>query len=78
MSRPPTSRSETNGRASARKPSAMARVRALRFYHTRNFYKPDVAVFLAKKVPTEAELLAPRRLRKVRAKAAVAIPPQGS
>jgi ribosomal protein S18 acetylase RimI-like enzyme len=37
---------------------------ALRFYRTRNFYKLDAAIFLAKKVPVEDELLPPRRLKK--------------
>jgi ribosomal protein S18 acetylase RimI-like enzyme len=40
---------------------------ALHFYHTRNFYRLDAAVFLAKKVPGEAELLPPRRIKKSRA-----------
>jgi ribosomal protein S18 acetylase RimI-like enzyme len=39
---------------------------ALRFYRTRTFYKLDAAIFLAKKVPTEAELLPPRKLKKTR------------
>ena len=39
---------------------------ALRFYRSRNFYRLDAAVFLAKKVPGEAELLPPRRIRRVR------------
>jgi len=39
---------------------------ALRFYRMRNFYKLDAAIFLAKKVTTEAELLPPRKLRKKR------------
>jgi len=37
---------------------------ALRFYRTRSFYKLDAAIFLAKKVPTEDELLPPRKLKK--------------
>jgi ribosomal protein S18 acetylase RimI-like enzyme len=37
---------------------------ALKFYRTRNFYRLDAAIFLAKKVPTEAELLPPRKLRR--------------
>lgn len=37
---------------------------AIRFYRTRSFYKLDAAVFLAKKVPTEAELLPPRKLKR--------------
>lgn len=36
---------------------------ALRFYRIRNFYKLDAAIFLAKKVTTESELLPPRKLR---------------
>jgi ribosomal protein S18 acetylase RimI-like enzyme len=41
--------------------------RALRFYRKRSFYKLDAAIFLAKKVVVEEELLPPRRLRKPRA-----------
>jgi ribosomal protein S18 acetylase RimI-like enzyme len=37
---------------------------ALRFYHSRNFYRLDAAVFLAKRVPGEAELLPPRRIKR--------------
>jgi ribosomal protein S18 acetylase RimI-like enzyme len=37
--------------------------RALNFYRTRAFYKLDAAVFLAKRVAVEPELLAPRRLK---------------
>ena len=37
---------------------------ALRFYRTRNFYRLDAAIFLAKKISSEAELLPPRRLKK--------------
>lgn len=37
---------------------------ALSFYRTRNFYKLDAAIFLAKKVVAEDELLPPRRLKK--------------
>lgn len=37
---------------------------ALRFYRARSFYKLDAAIFLAKKVASEAELLPPRRLRR--------------
>ena len=40
---------------------------ALRFYRVRNFYKLDAAIFLAKKLQTEAELLPPRKLRRKRA-----------
>jgi ribosomal protein S18 acetylase RimI-like enzyme len=39
---------------------------ALRFYRTRSFYKLDAAIFLAKKVPTEAELLPPRKLKRAK------------
>src|SRR5580698_7332667 len=39
---------------------------ALRFYRTRSFYKLDAAIFLAKKVPNEDELLPPRKLKKPR------------
>jgi ribosomal protein S18 acetylase RimI-like enzyme len=37
---------------------------ALKFYRTRNFFKLDAAIFLAKKLATEDELLPPRRLKK--------------
>lgn len=37
---------------------------ALKFYRTRNFYRLDAAIFLAKKISSEAELLPPRRLKK--------------
>ncbi len=37
---------------------------ALGFYRNRSFYKLDAAIFLAKKVPVEHELLPPRRLKK--------------
>jgi ribosomal protein S18 acetylase RimI-like enzyme len=37
---------------------------ALKFYRTRNFYKLDAAIFLAKKISSEAELLPPRRLKR--------------
>ena len=36
---------------------------ALQFYRTRNFYKLDAAIFLAKKVAAEEELLPPRKLK---------------
>jgi ribosomal protein S18 acetylase RimI-like enzyme len=39
--------------------------KALRFYRSRNFYKLDAAIFLAKKISSEAELLPPRKLRKL-------------
>ena len=42
---------------------------ALRFYRSRNFHRLDAAIFLAKKVPGEAELLPPRPLRRARAPA---------
>lgn len=37
--------------------------RALKFYRARNFHKLDAAIFMAKKVKVEAELLPPRRMR---------------
>lgn len=37
---------------------------ALKFYRTRNFYRLDAAIFLAKKISSEAELLPPRRLKR--------------
>ena len=37
---------------------------ALRFYRTRNFFRLDAAIFLAKKISSEAELLPPRRLKR--------------
>ena len=43
---------------------------AHKFYKTRSFYKLDAAIFLAKKVPTEAELLPPRKLKRNRKPAA--------
>lgn len=39
---------------------------ALRFYRTRSFYKLDAAIFLAKKVTVEAELLPPRKLKRTK------------
>jgi ribosomal protein S18 acetylase RimI-like enzyme len=39
---------------------------ALKFYRARNFFRLDAAIFLAKKVPTEDELLPPRKLRRAR------------
>ncbi len=39
---------------------------ALTFYRKRTFYKLDAAIFMAKKVTTEAELLTPRKLRQKR------------
>ncbi|QCI69280.1 GNAT family N-acetyltransferase [Phreatobacter stygius] len=44
---------------------------ALKFYRTRSFYKLDAAVFLAKKVVNDAELLPPRPLSKRGATAVV-------
>src|SRR5262249_44236973 len=38
--------------------------RALSFYRTRAFHKLDAAIFLAKKVAAEEELLPPRKLKK--------------
>jgi ribosomal protein S18 acetylase RimI-like enzyme len=35
---------------------------ALKWYHKRNFYRLDAAIFLAQKVPTEPELLPPRAI----------------
>jgi ribosomal protein S18 acetylase RimI-like enzyme len=40
--------------------------RALKFYRARNFYKLDAAIFLAKKVASDAELLPPRKLKSSR------------
>ena len=37
---------------------------ALKFYRARSFYRLDAAIFLAKKVPVDSELLPPRRLKK--------------
>jgi ribosomal protein S18 acetylase RimI-like enzyme len=39
---------------------------ALKFYRARSFFRLDAAIFLAKKVPTEDELLPPRKLRRPR------------
>ncbi len=39
---------------------------ALKFYRTRSFYKLDAAIFLAKKVVVDDELLPPRPLKKPR------------
>src|SRR6185436_15915750 len=41
-------------------------MRALSFYRTRNFTKLDAALFLAKKVSAEDELLPPRKLKRPR------------
>jgi ribosomal protein S18 acetylase RimI-like enzyme len=39
---------------------------ALHFYRTRNFFKLDAAIFLAKKIAVEDELLPPRKLTRKR------------
>lgn len=39
---------------------------ALKFYRTRSFYKLDAAIFLAKKVVVDSELLPPRALKRPR------------
>lgn len=46
---------------------------ALRFYRKRSFYKLDAALFLAKKVVAESELLPPRRLKKAVSRQTVAV-----
>lgn len=46
---------------------------ALRFYRSRSFYKLDAAVFLAKKVVAEDELLPPRKLKRLPSKQAIAM-----
>jgi ribosomal protein S18 acetylase RimI-like enzyme len=43
---------------------------ALKFYRTRSFLKLDAAIFLAKRVTVEAELLPPRKLKRQRKKPA--------
>lgn len=48
---------------------------ALHFYRGRSFYKLDAAIFLAKKISREAELLPPRKLRKLRAPTPSKAPP---
>lgn len=40
--------------------------RALEFYRSRTFYKLDAAIFMAKKVAAEEELLPPRKLKRAR------------
>jgi ribosomal protein S18 acetylase RimI-like enzyme len=40
---------------------------ALAFYRARTFYKLDAAIFLAKKVAVDPDLLPPRKLKKARA-----------
>ena len=42
--------------------------RAHKFYRGRNFYKLDAAIFLAKKLALESELLPPRKLKRARPK----------
>jgi len=37
--------------------------RALKFYRTRSFFKLDAAIFMAKKVSVDEELLGPRKIR---------------
>lgn len=37
---------------------------ALKFYRIRNFYKLDAAIFMAKKIQNDSELLPPRQLKK--------------
>lgn len=39
---------------------------ALRFYRARTFYQLDAAIFMAKKVQVDAELLPPRKLKRTR------------
>ena len=46
---------------------------ALGFYRKRAFYKLDAAIFLAKKVISEQELLPPRKLKRAPSRAAVAV-----
>jgi len=45
---------------------------ALRFYRSRSFFKLDAAIFLAKKVVGEEELLPPRKMKKVPPREAIA------
>jgi ribosomal protein S18 acetylase RimI-like enzyme len=40
--------------------------RALHFYRSRSFHKLDAAIFLAKRVPSDAELLPPRKVQRKR------------
>jgi ribosomal protein S18 acetylase RimI-like enzyme len=46
---------------------------ALQFYRGRNFHKMDAAIFMAKKVQVEADLLPPRKLKKPRVAKVVAV-----
>jgi ribosomal protein S18 acetylase RimI-like enzyme len=39
---------------------------ALHFYRARSFYKLDAAIFMAKRIQVEADLLPPRRLKRLR------------
>jgi ribosomal protein S18 acetylase RimI-like enzyme len=41
--------------------------RALKFYRTRSFFKLDAAIFMAKKIQVESELLPPRKMKRPRA-----------
>ncbi len=45
---------------------------ALRFYRGRSFYKLDAAIFLAKRVVAEEELLPPRKLKRIPSPVALA------
>src|ERR1700744_261656 len=45
---------------------------ALHFYRGRSFYKLDAAIFLARKVEGEDELLPPRKLKRAPSREAVA------
>ena len=53
---------------------------ALRWYRKRNFYKLDAAIFLARKIETERELLPPRRIgdRARTLPAAIVVPVSGA
>jgi ribosomal protein S18 acetylase RimI-like enzyme len=53
--------------------------RALLFYRKRSFQKLDAAIFLAKKVAVEGELLPPRKVKpaKVKPVKAPSVPPKG-
>jgi ribosomal protein S18 acetylase RimI-like enzyme len=48
---------------------------ALTFYRKRSFYKLDAALFLAKRVPNESEILPPRKLPRSRARSQSAATP---
>ncbi len=45
---------------------AQNNTRALKFYRGRTFYQLDAAIFLAKKLPQEPDLLPPREIKKPR------------